>query len=529
MKKIVFLILVVAGMTACENPEFFELERPVEKPWLTLTEFERAPVGAYRRCFASSEWSNNIVMWTCFQTSVADDGALATAGELTLGWYRDTEANKSWLDNDVFPSVYSGIVSICDALQFVEEKGGNPYPTISQEDKKNNLDRIVGELHFVRGFLYYYMATLYCTAYVPGGTNDERQIPLVTKRPLGYTDATNVPLGSVQEVWDLILSDFKAAYDLLPERYIEGKMHIAYSAGRANQFSAAAMLARTYFALGNYPEARKYASFVIDQNGGDYDLSEDPIEAFNKSTNTRGKEVLLYSPNFDKAVGATTYNMATYNHRLPENPCPWNLVYLHPDIVKRLGWMDNPKSDTTINQAARIDKRFQQLIAVREPSNVPEADRLPDRYYETRDELKWRTLVADKALRGPEIQWTNIAILRLAEMYLTRSICAFKAGDKQDAANDLNVVRKRAWDENVAGQSYESSAHFVTAANITEAVIEDERIVEMFCEGDRINYLRGLKVDIPPGEHDGGPIPYTSKKLVWKVPQREVDLNQSYR
>jgi hypothetical protein len=57
---------------------------------------------------------------------------------------------------------------------------------------------------------------------------------------------------------------------------------------------------------------------------------------------------------------------------------------------------------------------------------------------------------------------------------------------------------------------------------------DDERIIELFCEGDRINYLRGLKTDIPPGEREGGFIPFNSPKLVWLVPLREKDLNNNY-
>ncbi|MEM9673104.1 MAG: hypothetical protein AAF992_10950, partial [Bacteroidota bacterium] len=41
----VFILLIFSS--ACDNEEFFELERPVEDPWLTLADFEKAPIGAY--------------------------------------------------------------------------------------------------------------------------------------------------------------------------------------------------------------------------------------------------------------------------------------------------------------------------------------------------------------------------------------------------------------------------------------------------------------------------------------------------
>ncbi|MEO9004362.1 MAG: hypothetical protein ABI288_06480, partial [Ginsengibacter sp.] len=76
--------------------------------------------------------------------------------------------------------------------------------------------------------------------------------------------------------------------------------------------------------------------------------------------------------------------------------------------------------------------------------------------------------------------------------------------------------------------SYESSAHYATASNITEQMINDERLVEMFCENDRIDYLRGLKVDVGNGERGPGTVPYTDKGFVWPVPVIEKSLNSGY-
>jgi hypothetical protein len=529
MKNIIFIMcLVLIGTTSCENKEFFELKRPAENPWLTLQEFERAPIGSYRLLFAKYDWGNNHDYWYLYKNAVGDDVAWSTPGDADWGWYRDTEFNKDWLD-ELFQDTYTVIASVNDALQFVEEHEGNPYPKINQQDRQYNLDRIIGELYFLRGFSYYMNATLFCTAYEPGGANDARQIPLRTTRASAYEDATNTQIGTVQEVWDQILSDFHEAYDLLPDRYIDGKMHPSYQAGRANKFAAAAMLARTCFAMGNYEKAREFAAFVIDRNGGDYDLSEDPIEAFNKSTLARGKETILWIPSYDKTFGKQNAHATTFNHMFGPEPCSWTATHMDYGTLKRIGWMDDAKHDTTFNIAARRDKRFQQVLFVREPANILESDRIEGRYYETRINLTWRTVVANKLHRGPETFYTNVPQIRLAEMYLTRAICAFKAGDKQAAASDLNVVRKRAWDESVAGQSYESSADYVTAGNITEQMISDERLIELFCEGDRIDYLRGLKIDVPPGEREGGPVPYTSKKFVWPIPVKEKDLNNAYK
>ena len=74
------------------------------------------------------------------------------------------------------------------------------------------------------------------------------------------------------------------------------------------------MLARAYFAMGNYAKALENASFVIDQNGGDYDLSEEPIQAFNKSVLGCGKETVMYIPSNDPTYGKQNFQSTCYEN-----------------------------------------------------------------------------------------------------------------------------------------------------------------------------------------------------------------------
>jgi tetratricopeptide (TPR) repeat protein len=527
MKKYILLLCMLSLLTSSCKEDFFELERPPQSPWNTITEFDRAARGAYRQLYATDDWGNVFNYWYLYKNAVGDDVAWSTPGDAAWGWYRDTENNKDWTDA-TFTVSYQVIASINDALQFVESKEGNPYPGISADDKTYNLDRIMGELYFLRGYAYYMNATLFVDAYVPGGPNNAKQIPLRTVASNSYDLAVKSKIGTVQEVWDQILADFSKAHDLLPERYLAGKMHPSYEAGRANKFAAKAMLSRAYFAMGDYAKAKQYANDVIEGNGGDYNLSEDPIEAFNKSSLARGKETIMYVPSYDKVLGKQNLHATTFTNLFNGNPCDWTATYFDPTVVKRLGWMTNPKTDTAINLAARRDKRFTQLLFVREPGNIPASQQVPGRYYDKRVNMEWRSILNNKYFRGPGGNYTNVPQIRLAEMYLNRSICSFLAGDKESAAKDLNIVRKRAWNAAAAGVSYEASSHYITAANITEQIIGDERLVEMFGEGDRIDYLRGLKKDVPNGERAPGSVPYTDKGFVWNVPISEKLLNEGY-
>ena len=114
---------------------------------------------------------------------------------------------------------------------------------------------------------------------------------------------------------------------------------------------------------------------------------------------------------------------------------------------------------------------------------------------------------------------TNVPLIRLAEIYLTRSVLLFRSGDLAGSTADLDMVRRRAWDTQKGGP-------FVPTTSINEQKINDERIIELFGEADRIDYLRSLKVDIPNGERGPGTVPYTSEDFVWAIPVREALYNE---
>ena len=56
-----------------------------------------------------------------------------------------------------------------------------------------------------------------------------------------------------------------------------------------------------------------------------------------------------------------------------------------------------------------------------------------------------------------------------------------------------------------------------------------QQLIELFCESDRIDYLRGLKIDIPKGERGEGTDPYTSEDFVWDIPVREQLYNENLK
>ncbi len=105
-------------------------------------------------------------------------------------------------------------------------------------------------------------------------------------------------------------------------------------------------------------------------------------------------------------------------------------------------------------------------------------------------------------------QYGNIQVLRLAEMYLTRAEANFRANTAvgDTPLNDINLIRARA------------GTTALTSAQLTLANILKERRLELAFEGTYIHDIKRTKGTV-------GTLPYSSPKLIFPIPLREVTTN----
>ncbi len=104
-------------------------------------------------------------------------------------------------------------------------------------------------------------------------------------------------------------------------------------------------------------------------------------------------------------------------------------------------------------------------------------------------------------------RYMHIPVIRLAELYLTRAECRLEAGDTQGAVADVNVVRERAGLDPVTSLTFNNMYW--------------ERFQELFFEGDNFhNQKRLQKPKVSNLE-----LPWNSPRLLYKIPQREIDVN----
>lgn len=505
-----FMALLVLGLVSCDNDEFFELTNPPEAPWQSLEELEKAPIGAY---YTLSGNGGNRTMFTHGRMAgeaYADGMALANV-EAGFNVQADVEdmynravegTSIALFDNGIFRNAYFAIGHTNAALDFIATNDGVPFP----EEGPDATNRIEGELRFIRAFAYYYLARIYAPAY----PDDTPRIPFRTNAATSFDEAKVSAIASANDVYDLIVSDLVEAKRLLPERYDPNVHPESYADGRVNKFGAAALLAKVYFQMGMYDEALAETNFVIEENGGDYDLSEEPIAAWNQTGVARGKETIWYyalwagdglggSSNWKHPRRFSWYNASRERAGgLEDNG---NRFMVCSDaFLEAVGWQDSDGNETP---EAANDLRYQQLFV-----RVPAGE---DPRFETTRDYVWN----DKYYKAGD-RLTNLPILRLADIVLLRAFLRADAGDNAGARADLNRVRNRAGLDDYDG----SDADLINA-------IHNERWKEMAFEGDRFWYLQGARVDIPAGDRDGGAIPWDSP-LYSEIPDFEIELNDGF-
>lgn len=532
-------LLIMATLSGCNDEDFFTRVAPPETPWLNVTEFERSVIGTYSE-FVPGTWNGGVIGGHRFVKTIGEDATYWIPGEggdvpTDALYYRNTERQIGYLS---WKGSWGVITNANVALDFLENNNGNPFPNASQQDLQENLPRQKGELLFLRGATYWQMAVTFLPWYKSEGGNDSRMMPLRTSFPTGK-EASNSKIGTVEEIWQQVVADLTEAKSLLPEQFLSGVHHPTYMHGRATKFVAAFLLARVHFHMGNHVEAMNELNFVIDQNDGRFDMSEDPISAWNRSDISLGRETVWSFPFFDPTEKSqwllfSSFNKNHYNAMGGGGPgtssgtsafdqkgsfSPWAGFTMSHSIMKQVGWMDENLGET---EEARMDKRYTQLFYRLEPYRDPET--LTDeenaagiyefRYPGVSVPLIW----PNKYFRGDDGRETNIPVFRLAEMYLTRAIIRFGQGDVAGATLDVNVIRERAGLEPLT--------------TVTEDDIHNERIKEMSQEGDRLDYVRALKQPILPGDRDPSypfsTIEYPYSDYHFEIPQAEYDLNGGY-
>lgn len=508
IKKHILLIFIALLGISCSEETFFELERPNQFPWTNVNELELSVRELYYR-LNRAPWDHpfgTVALKNFTESDIAVFLPQFVGGSSSADYY-NRKFSEAPCVNEMegsFVRLYEMVTACNGPLQMLknaEDAGEEPFASMTQIDR-DKVKQFKGELLFLRGLTYWYLARMYAPPFNPNGSNDGQFFTLRRDFITSSTELKEPVLGSIEEVYAAIAEDWTNAKALLFED--PSSLMSAFNLrARASKYAASAMLMRLYFIMGDHAKAETECNYIIGNEV--YNLHEDPIEAFNKNGADGWGSEVIWQTACD--ASSSTYgrmeSIYSRNHYASDRQSAWSSQAMSRWAMKQVGWMASDLSET---EEAKQDLRYQQIYY----------------RYETdpRDESVGPLVWSYKWFRAPDARRSNRPLIRLAEVYLTRSIIRFNNNDHEGAVADLNEVRNRAGLDNIE------------ANELTADMIHNERIKEMATEnGDRTYYLIGLQLPIGIGDRNPSnfsPVQPPYSEYYWQVPTVEQNQNQSY-
>ena len=323
---------------------------------------------------------------------------------------------------------------------------------VSEQDFPNKKIRI-GECRFIRGHFYFLLKVLF------------KSIPYIDETVAieDYGTISNIALSN-DELWQKIADDFKAAYDNLPESQ-------GTDVGRANKYSAAAYLAKTYLYKAyrqdekhnvteiNAEDLKQVLTFSNEVMSSDYGLEDD--FAYNFLPGSYGKESLfaiqhstddgtLYGRlNFSDALNVPMKFSGSCDFQKPSQ----NLVNAYKTVNGLPEFSDYNKADYNAN-TDKVDPRLYHTVALPGVPYKYDKKNIFDESW-TRNKAVYglySSLKENVALNDPSsvlidpfrANTKNKIVIRYADVVLMRAEALIELDREKEALPLINEIRERA-------------------------------------------------------------------------------------
>jgi len=383
----------------------------------------------------------------------------------------------------------------------------SPTPTEEAE-----LDKIVAQAHFLRGFAYFHMVRLWGEATYASDSN-RLAVPLILKVASTRADMM-LPRATVGEVYRQILADFKKAEAGLPETWDESNI------ARVNRYAVKAFLGQVYLYMEKYPEARNYFEEVLGNSA--YQLV--PFNQYDDLFHGKAEfsEESLWEINY-------TIDM---QQNIWENGLGSGIALVLAPPGR--GWSNCTPHGVNI---ARFGSDPRLKICTYDPTDlVADADGnmtpagVSEFNYTGHSFRKYvpydYCVYATNRNSG-----INYQMMRMADVYLMYAEVMNNLSEDATAAEYMNKVRRRAYGFNP--NTATPSVDYAVAGTQLRDSIREERFRELFAEGHRwYDIVRWGIVEEEVLQYNEkrvtqGEIVYQPKDYYYPIPLQEVDNNTS--
>ena len=471
---------------------------------ITLSDAEQTLIGIYASFKSSALYSGYLTYLPDIQSDLvyAVDGFSNQHGDIWQWNIRTTNAEVE--------SVYAALYTIVGQCNFFLERVGGVRASLVNDDEIDALDSWTGEIYCARALAYSELIKCFCKAYPltdkaenPEAKGDDAK----AEQELGvmlrdsYSKEETAVRATLKQSWDFVLSDLEKAEKMINEE------EDAYNNIWLSRAAAHAIHARVALYMGNWEDAIKYSTKVIENENASFRLA-DANSTY--TTDSQGNAVSFYQYLWDYdssfeviwKIGFTTTSYGGALGRIFLNYTT-DYRYFYPDYVPAL-WALNLYDNGDLRAPAFFST---QQTGYAHGLSWP----LLMKYYGN------RTFIANA-----RIYHVNMPkVLRLSEQYLIRAEALCHQKNYSEAQNDLLTLRK---------------ARYSTGGNISLTEknwldqISNERVRELYMEGFRLNDLkrwgRGFERKPQSNSLEQGSslkIEADDYRFVWPIPTHEIE------
>lgn len=394
-------------------------------------------------------------------------------------WGNGTFTAQSNFVNETWVFLYSGISRanyLIDRIEAIEGFTGN---------RKNE---IIAEARFMRGFYHMILSMMHGGIPVYDGVGQD-----ITK-----------PRSTIQEVYDLILADYKFAYETLQDR--------AQVQGRANKWTAAGFLAKahTYLASAknsglngfidinsfdwvdsdqHYREALTYTQAIVSNSG--YVLIPRYDYLFRESTKQHQyQETLLAAEASTSATRDAIHLLAnTFLPQGNQNVTGGGFGWFRPtDELHKKYVVGDFRRDHNLTGNLNSVNNFEMIEGVKYfvPRTLPNTNQ---GYYSIG---KYRMIDPALKLLPKWASTMNLPILRFADVLLMHAEAQYFTGNEAGARTTLSTIRQRAV---TAGTTVTALNDAYRKADFVDELLEERSRELCFENWRRIDLARFNKFD----------------------------------